>query len=312
MNNYVQRFLLENLDIRGAVVHLDSVWQKMLKDRRYPDPVMQLLGEMSATTLLLGDQLKQTGRLTVQLKGDGPISMLVIDCDDSLHLRGMAKYAADVTAQPVPDLLGHGQLVLTLDMLSMREAYQSIVPLNGDTIAEIFEHYFKQSEQLPSRLFLTTSDHAIFGILLQKLPDADQLDPDGWTRVEALTATAQSRAMFELTAEEILTRLFVEETIRIFDAQSVRDVMKIRRKSMTCCNHWVVKKSMPFCVNVAKWLCMMISVIGSIVLMLSLLMPFFVRPDQRFIDALRAMQSGFVIPVSLDGGYRSACACIMP
>ncbi|PTN11166.1 Hsp33 family molecular chaperone HslO [Nitrosomonas aestuarii] len=221
MNNYVQRFLLENLDIRGAVVHLDSVWQKMLKDRRYPDPVMQLLGEMSATTLLLGDQLKQTGRLTVQLKGDGPISMLVIDCDDSLHLRGMAKYAADVTAQPVPDLLGHGQLVLTLDMLSMREAYQSIVPLNGDTIAEIFEHYFKQSEQLPSRLFLTTSDHAIFGILLQKLPDADQLDPDGWTRVEALTATAQSRAMFELTAEEILTRLFVEETIRIFDAQSV-------------------------------------------------------------------------------------------
>ncbi|GJL74510.1 Hsp33 family molecular chaperone HslO [Nitrosomonas sp.] len=221
MNNYVQRFLLENLDIRGAVVHLDSVWQKMLKDRRYPVPIMQLLGEMSATTLLLGDQLKQAGRLTVQLKGDGPVSMLVIDCDESLHLRGMAKYAADVTAQPVPDLLGHGQLVLTLDMLSMREAYQSIVPLDGDTIAEIFEHYFKQSEQLPSRLFLTTSDHAIFGILLQKLPDADQLDPDGWTRVEALAATVQDGAIFELTAEEILTRLFIEESIRIFDAQSV-------------------------------------------------------------------------------------------
>jgi len=221
MNNYVQRFLLENLDIRGAVVHLDSVWQKMLKDRRYPEPIMQLLGEMSATTLLLGDQLKQAGRLTVQLKGDGPVSMLVIDCNESLHLRGMAKYAADVTPQPVPDLLGHGQLVLTLDMLSMREAYQSIVPLDGDTIAEIFEHYFKQSEQLPSRLFLTTSDHAIFGILLQKLPDADQLDPDGWTRVEALAATAQDRTMFELTAEEILTRLFIEESIRIFDAQSV-------------------------------------------------------------------------------------------
>jgi len=221
MSNYVQRFLLENLDIRGAIVHLDSVWQQMLQDRNYPIPVMQLLGEMSATTLLLGENLKQPGRLTVQLKGDGPVSRLVIDCNESLHLRGMAKYASPVTAQPVPDLLGHGQLVLTLDMSSMREAYQSIVPLEGDTIAEIFEHYFSQSEQLPSRLFLSTSDNAIFGILLQKMPAADQRDPDGWTRSEALAATVQDQTMFGLTAEEILSRLFIEETIRIFDTQAV-------------------------------------------------------------------------------------------
>ncbi|MCP5244138.1 MAG: Hsp33 family molecular chaperone HslO [Burkholderiales bacterium] len=221
MNNYVQRFLLENLDIRGAVVRVESVWQQMLKDRQYPEPVVQLLGELSATALLLGDNLKQSGRLTVQLKGDGPVSMLVIDCDNSLQLRGMAKYASEVAAQPVPDLLGHGQLVLTLDMHAMREAYQSIVPLDGDTIGEIFEHYFKQSEQLPSRLFLTASNNALFGILLQKLPSADQCDPDGWTRIEALAATTHDQDLFKLTAEEILTRLFFEETIRIFDAQSV-------------------------------------------------------------------------------------------
>lgn len=221
MNNYVQRFLLENLDIRGAVVHLDSVWQQMLQDRNYPAPVMQLLGEMSATTLLLGYNLKQLGRLTVQLKGNGPVPMLVIDCNESLHLRGMAKHSPQVAAQPVPDLLGHGQLVLTLDMQSMREVYQSIVPLDGDTIAEIFEHYFKQSEQLTSRLFLTTSDDAIFGILLQKLPNADQQDPDGWTRIETLAATVLNQGMFRLSAKEILTRLFFEETIRIFDAQTV-------------------------------------------------------------------------------------------
>lgn len=221
MNNYVQRFLLENLDIRGAVVHLDSVWQQMLQDRNYPASVVQLLGDMSATTLLLSGNLKQLGRLTVQLKGDGPVPMLVIDCNESLHLRGMAKHVPQVAALPVPDLLGHGQLVLTLDMLSMREAYQSIVPLDGDTIAEIFEHYFRQSEQLPSRLFLATSDNAVFGILLQKLPTADQQDPDGWTRVEALAATVQDQPMFRLTAEEILTRLFMEETIRVFDVQTV-------------------------------------------------------------------------------------------
>lgn len=221
MKNYVQRFLLENLDIRGAIVHLDSVWQQMLRNRNYPEPVVQLLGEMSATTLFLGDNLKQPGRLTVQLMGNGPVPMLVIDCNEKLHLRGMAKCASKIEAQPGPDLLGHGRLVLTLDMFSMRETYQSIVPLDGDSIAEIFEHYFIQSEQLPSRLFMTTSDDAIFGMLLQKLPEADLKDPDGWSRAEALAATVHDQPLFELTTEEILTRLFIEETIRIFDEQIV-------------------------------------------------------------------------------------------
>src|SRR5690606_7770061 len=100
--------------------------------RDYPQPVVDLLGEMAATTLLLGDNLKQPGRLTVQLKGNGPVSLLVMDCNERLHLRGMAKCAPGIEAQPVSDLLGHGQLVLTLDMFSMREAYQSIVPLDGN------------------------------------------------------------------------------------------------------------------------------------------------------------------------------------
>lgn len=222
MSNYVQRFLLENLNIRGAVVHLDSVWQDMLQDRHYPQPSVGLLGEMSATTLLLGYNLKHQGRLTVQLKGDGPVSMLVIDCNDRLELRGMAKHAPDITPQPVPDMFGQGQLILTLDRTPMREAYQSIVPLNGDTVGEIFEHYFRQSEQLPSRLFLTTSGKAVSGILLQKLPASDQLDPDGWARAEALAATVHDQAVFELSAADVLSHLFVEEAIRIFDAQPIR------------------------------------------------------------------------------------------
>ncbi|SEM72478.1 Hsp33 family molecular chaperone HslO [Nitrosomonas marina] len=221
MNNYVQRFLLEDLDIRGAVVHLDSVWRQMVQDRKYPEPVMQLLGEMSAVTLLLSDQLKQPGRLTVQLQGNGPVSMLVIDCDKNLYLRGMAKYAQKISVQPVPELLGHGRLVLTLDKDSMREAYQSIVPLDGDTIGEIFEHYFRQSEQLSSRLFLATSNASVLGILLQKMPLTDERDPDGWTRIETLAATANDGTLFAHTAEEILRRLFFEESVRIFEAQSI-------------------------------------------------------------------------------------------
>lgn len=222
MSNYVQRFLLENLDIRGAVVHLDSVWQEMLSGRNYPQPVTQLLGEMSAVTLLLDENLKQTGRLTIQLTSSGPISMLLLDCTESLHLRGMAKCEQTVEVQSVPDLLGHGHLLITLDKPSMRESYQSIVPLDGKNVAEIFEHYFRQSDQLPSRLFLVTTNNAIFGLLLQKLPNTDLQDADGWIRTEALANTIHNHEPFDLTAEEILTRLFYEETIRIFNAQSVQ------------------------------------------------------------------------------------------
>ena len=221
MNNYLQRFLLEDLDIRGAIVHLDSVWQQMLTNRNYPAPVIQILGEITATTLLFGGNLKQRGRLTIQLNGSGPISLLVIDCDDNLQIRGMAKCAKMMELKPAPDLLGHGQLVLTLDMASMREAYQSIVPLEGSSITEIFEHYLKQSEQLNSRLFLAASTDATVGLFLQKLPTADQQDPDGWARIEALAATVANRELFTLSTEELLIRLFNEETVRIFDPQPV-------------------------------------------------------------------------------------------
>lgn len=221
MNNYLQRFLLEDLDIRGAIVRLDSVWQQMLEGRNYPVPVIQILGEITATTLLFGSNLKQRGRLTTQLSGNGPVSMLVIDCNENLHIRGMAKCAQTVEPAPLPDLLGHGQLVLSLDMESMRDTYQSIVPLEGDSIAEIFEHYLKQSEQLDSRLFLAASVDATVGIYLQKLPTAELRDPDGWMRIEALAATLKDKELFALQSEELLRKLFNEETVRIFDSQPV-------------------------------------------------------------------------------------------
>lgn len=221
MNDYVQRFLLDNLDIRGVVVRLGPVWRKMLAGRNYPAAVEQLLGEMSATTLLIGSNLKQVGRLTVQLRGSGPVSLLVIDCNERLHIRGMAQCAESVAPGSAPDLLGHGQLLLSLDMPSMREPYQSIVPLDGESIAEIFEHYLKQSEQLPSRFFLAASSTGAAGIFLQKLPTADQRDPDGWARIEALAATVKTEELLGLPAEALLTRLFHEETVRLFAAQEV-------------------------------------------------------------------------------------------
>ncbi len=220
-DDYLSRFLLDDLDIRGAVVRLGPAWRKMIENRDYPAPVGRLLGEMSATTLLLGDKLKQPGRLTIQMRGNGPVSLLVIDCDEQLQIRGMARCATQPEEHSVPALLGDGQLLLSLDMPSMREPYQSIVPLDGESIAEVFEHYLGQSEQLPARFFLAASSSAAAGLFLQKLPSADQRDADGWARVEALAATVKAAELLSLPAEELLLRLFPDETVRLFPARIV-------------------------------------------------------------------------------------------
>ncbi|MBK8894897.1 MAG: Hsp33 family molecular chaperone HslO [Propionivibrio sp.] len=222
--NCVQRFMLDDLDIRGAVVHLTSVWQQLLQERDYPAPVISLLGQMSATAVLLADNLKQPGRLTIQLRGDGPISLLVIDCNQALNVRCMAQHGKDIDndahASDI-DLLGQGQLLLSLDTPAMHEPYQSIVPLTGNNIAEIFEHYLKQSEQLASRFFLAAGPSGIAGLFLQKMPTTDERDRDGWARMEALACTVTSNELLDLSAERLLARLFHEEDVRVFAAQEV-------------------------------------------------------------------------------------------
>ena len=221
MENYVQRFLFDDLDIRGAVVRLGSVWQHLLTNRNYPAPVVELLGQMSATTLLMADNLKQPGRLTIQLRGEGPVSLLVIDCNEGLNIRCMAQHGEKIEASSLVDLLGKGQLLLSLDMASMKEPYQSIVPLTGSTIAEVFEHYLQQSEQLSSRFFLAATAKGAAGLFLQKMPSTDERDVDGWARVEALAATVKADELLGLSTEDLLTRLFHEETVRVFDVQPV-------------------------------------------------------------------------------------------
>lgn len=217
----VRPFLFEALDIRGACVQLHQAWRQMLAGRAYAGPVVQLLGELSAVTVLIAANLKQAGRMTFQLKGSGPVDLLVLDCDEQLRLRGMARAASGLKAAPVPELLGHGQLVLTLDVAAMRQPYQSIVPLDGDSVAAIFEHYLSRSEQLPTRLWLAASGECAAGLFLQKLPGAEQKDPDGWNRLQRLADSVKPTELLNLTPVQWLRRLFPEEDIRLFDPRPV-------------------------------------------------------------------------------------------
>ncbi len=217
----VQRFLFDGLDVRGAVVRLGPVWQQLLANRHYPAPVVELLGQMCAMTALLTDNLKQAGRLTIQLRGQGPVSLLVIDCSTELNLRCMAQHEATISAGSLIELLGAGQLMLSLDTPAMRVPYQSVVPLVGNSIAEIFEHYLGQSEQIASRFFLAATATGVAGLFLQKMPATEAHDADGWARCTALAGTVKDEELLNLPSEELLTRLFHQESVRVFAARPV-------------------------------------------------------------------------------------------
>jgi len=221
--NHVHPFLFEQLDIRGAIVSLDSTWRSLLARRGYPAPVANLLGEMSAVTTLIAANLKQPGRMTFQLRGEGPVNRLVLDCDEQLRLRGMAHWQPEALQgqHSTPELLGHGQLALTLDTAGMKQPYQSLVPLVGDSVAAIFEHYLTQSEQQPTRLMLAAGPERAVGLFLQKLPTADARDSDGWNRIQHLLATLRPAEMLGQAPEDLLRRVFPAEDIRVFDARPV-------------------------------------------------------------------------------------------
>jgi molecular chaperone Hsp33 len=217
----VRSFLFEQLDIRGAWVQLGPAWREMTAGRDYPEPVLELLGQLAAVTTLITANLKQAGRLMFQLRGNGEVSLLVMDCDEQLRLRGMARTTSDSPAGSLPALLGEGALTLTLDTANMRQPYQSHVPLEGETLAAVFEHYLAQSEQLPTRLWLAADHEAAAGLFLQALPGADERDADGWDRVQVLAGTVRAEELLELGSIKLIGRLFPEEDVRVFDPRSV-------------------------------------------------------------------------------------------
>lgn len=226
MIDAVRRFLFERLDIRGAVITLGNAWHEMHAGRDDPPAVTALLGELAAVTALIAGNLKTPGRLTFQLQGHGLVSLLLVDCDEQLRLRGTARLREGAAVPPQPtfkELLGDGQLVLTLQT-GFGDPYQSIVPLSGGSITEVFEHYLEQSEQQPTRLTLSADETFAGGLFLQKLPDshgADAQDADGWNRIQILAGTLQPAELAE-PVPTLLMKLFPEEDIRLFDPRPVR------------------------------------------------------------------------------------------
>jgi molecular chaperone Hsp33 len=221
--DYVQRFLFEDLDIRGRLVCLTGAWQRMLDGRDYPGDIASLLGHTTALNVLLGANQKGAGRVTLQVQGSGPVKLLVSDCTADLRIRGMASFEK-VTFEKANErhLLGDGKLSVTLEDMKSGRFYQSLVPLEGETLEQIFEHYLSQSEQLPAFLRLYADRGALCGLLLEKLPRADTRDPDGWDRVRHLAATLRLDETRDAQPYDLLTRVFPEELMRVFRLHAVQ------------------------------------------------------------------------------------------
>ncbi|HTM62489.1 MAG TPA: Hsp33 family molecular chaperone HslO [Burkholderiales bacterium] len=220
--DYVQRFMFENLDIRGRLVCLTGAWQRMLDGRGYPGDIVSLLGHTTALNTLLGANQKGAGRVTLQVQGSGPVKLLVADCTAELRIRGMASYEKDDIPQETErTLLGNGRLSVTLEDLKSGKFYQSLVPLEGETLEQIFTHYLSQSEQLPAHLRLFADGGALAGLLLEKLPNADSRDPDGWNRVIHFANTLTLDETKDAQPYDLLTKVFPEELMRVFRLYAV-------------------------------------------------------------------------------------------
>lgn len=219
-------FLLEEAGVRGALVHLDDAWRAIRARAPYPDAVAQRLGETCAAAALFTGQAKLDGRLSVQLRGTGALRALFAECTSEGTLRGIAHFSEPLPEPLTPRAFGEGSiLAITIETLPPGGQellrYQGLVSLDADTLAEAFETYFAQSEQLPTRILLACDGERAAALLLQQLP-AGHGDADGWPRANALFDTLGADELLATPDQTLLVRLFSQETVRLLGQRPLR------------------------------------------------------------------------------------------
>ena len=226
-SDQLQRFIFDNSDIRGEIISLEQSYQQIIQNRNYPPVIANLLGEMLAAIGLMSATLKFDGVITLQARGDGPLSMIMVDCTRHHALRGLAQFD---DGSDYPDsaslrgLIGSGHLAVTIDPVN-GERYQGIVPLEHDSLAQCLEDYFQRSEQLPTRFWLNCNEHRCAGLLLQALPRQIEKDPAEnqqiWEHVLQLADTLTQEEQLSLDQNTLLFRLFHQDELRLLGEKSL-------------------------------------------------------------------------------------------
>jgi molecular chaperone Hsp33 len=220
----LHRFIFEHYPIRGHLVHLDAAWRALIEHHDYPEKIRDTLGEAVAAALLLAATIKFDGVLSLQLQGTGPVHLMLAQCTSGLAVRGLARFREGVQSGGIADLIGAGNLTVTLETDDGSQRYQGIVPVEGERLADSLQVYFENSEQLPTRLWLHADQNGATGMLLQRLPGegaAPGADPaaveDAWRRVQLIGETLTFEELRTLADADILHRLFNEDDVRLFE-----------------------------------------------------------------------------------------------
>jgi molecular chaperone Hsp33 len=235
----LHRFLFEHYPIRGHIVHLDAAWRALLEHREYPVVVRDALGEAAAAAILLAATLKFDGTLSLELRGKGPMHLMLAQCTSDLGVRAVARYRDGVEEPGLVSLSGAGNLTVTLENEDLSQRYQGVVPLESGQLSDCLQNYFENSEQLPTRLWLHADERGVSGMLLQRLPDdaiagrapatlgvpavvADHEEiEDAWRRAQLMADTLKPTELRALTDKQILQRVFAEDDVRLFESTPV-------------------------------------------------------------------------------------------
>lgn len=220
-----QKFMIDSCDVRGQLVKLSDTWHEAVARVQYPDAVRQILGEAFVAATLLASTIKFEGKLTLQVRGDGPVHLLVVQVTNDGRIRGLARWHEEPVDEKLASAFGQdARMSITIEARKHAQPYQGIVPLEGECIADALQYYFQTSEQLPTQLYLAVSQDTAAGMLIQKLPDEQRTshDADGWQRACVLSATLSSEELCEEDTQSLLHRVFHQETVRVFDAGKVQ------------------------------------------------------------------------------------------
>jgi molecular chaperone Hsp33 len=215
----MQRFTFDKTDVRGELVGLHKSLSAVLSKHDYPEVLKVELGKLMAASALMSATLKYEGRLCLQVRLPGDVTLIQAETTNTGDLRAIARYDESKEIDAV-ELIG-GQLVITLEP-AVGKPYQGIVPLESNQLNEAFEYYFKQSEQLGSRFWLECNGTIASGFMLQQLPAAEGSDEDAWDRLSHLANTLKDEELLTLTNETILHRLYHDEEVRLYDEEDLR------------------------------------------------------------------------------------------
>ncbi|BCZ98543.1 Hsp33 family molecular chaperone HslO [Legionella pneumophila serogroup 1] len=219
----LQRFIFEHANIRGEIVHIEKTFQNIMNQRDYPPMVKNLLGEALVSCLLLASSIKFEGNLSLQFQGDERLSLLLVQCDHNLNIRGFAKYAEGLEIADYATAFLQGQMVITISQDNQTQAYQSLIPIQSTSMSENLMTYFAQSEQIATRVWLAVNEDMAAGMLLQLMPGQDTIQREQfWEYAVQLGQTVTEDELLTIDNQTLLYRLYHETELRIFESRSTR------------------------------------------------------------------------------------------